>query len=424
MIENTNKEISLLKYKDVRADWAFFIYFTVMYLLYTNTIIQLVIQIFILAYVIYMKIWPKNLVISLKKDTIKNIALLVVWMGGLTALFFLSSKLWAYGHLSDSHTIMGVFRCFGIGFGIFLYCDSTEKVLSLLQSFAYASFIMGIVAIITTSPDQYFQAGDDGFGQLIGQQRNGIGAVGAGMTVMCLYLKRYTNFKYGNILSVFFLFLTVLTGSRGSIIQLLILFVLIVIIDKNFLKMSLKAIFFLLAIILVLLLIRYIPILYENIWERFIGMFLAFQGDDAGDASTMGRQFYREIAWEMFKQKPLLGYGLDGFVLYLLDNPIYKGYYIEAVYSHCNYSELMANLGMAGLLVWYVPVFYVLAMGYKNREHHPLIKITFFWLMSMVILDYARIPWHSHPSMYQYYLAFLIILLMSNKFKPNKNKTT
>ena len=172
MIEKTLTAIPDDKYKNVRPDWAFFIYFSVMYLFYMNTIIQLAIQLFILAYVVIRKIFPSGIV-RLKKDTIKNIIFFVVWFGGLTLLFFLSSRLWAYSHLEDSRTMMGVFRCFGIGLGMFLYVDSSEKALSVLQSFAYASFIMGIAALLTTSPSQYFQAGDEGFGQAIGQQRNG-----------------------------------------------------------------------------------------------------------------------------------------------------------------------------------------------------------------------------------------------------------
>lgn len=421
MIEKTLTAIPDDKYKNVRPDWAFFIYFSIMFLFYMNTVIQLAIQLFILAYVVIRKIFPSGIV-RLKKDTIKNIIFFVIWFGGLTLLFFLSSRLWAYSHLEDSRTMMGVFRCFGIGLGMFLYVDSSEKALSVLQSFAYASFIMGIAALLTTSPSQYFQAGDEGFGQAIGQQRNGIGAVGAGMSVVCVYLKRYTDFKYGNFLSAFFVILTFLTGSRGSIVQLLILFVLIVIIDKNFFKMITKLIIFVLASAVVLLILRNVPILYENIWLRFGDMFSTITGEEIEDASTQGREFYKEIAWNMFLERPILGWGLDGFTCYLRDYPIYKGYYIEAVYSHCNFSELMANLGIVGLLVWYVPTFIVLIKGFKNREYHPFIKIMFFWLLSMIILDYARIPWMSHPSSYQYFLVFLAIILMSNEAKYIKRK--
>lgn len=416
MLENDKNIIPVNKYKDVRPDWAFFIYFSVMYVLYMNTIIQLAIQLFILAYVVIKKIFPSG-VVRIKKETFKNIIFFVVWFGGLTLLFFLSTKFWAYGQDPESRTMMGLFRCFGIGLAMFLYIDSTEKVLSVLQSFAYASVIMGVAAIVTTSPSQYFQAGDDGFGQVIGQQRNGVGAIGAAMTVICVYLKRYTNFKYGYYMSAFFAILTILTGSRGSLIQLLLLFILIVIIDKNLFKMLTKGIVFIVSITLILLIIRNVPILYENIWLRFGDLFSTISGQEVADASTQGREYYKEIAWNMFLERPILGWGLDGFKVYLINHPIYNGHYINAVYSHCNFSELMADLGILGLLIWYVPTFYILIKGYKNRDSHPLAKIMFFWLLTMIILDYARIPWSTHPSSYQYFLVFLAILYMSNESK-------
>ncbi|MCH5320250.1 MAG: O-antigen ligase family protein [Eubacterium sp.] len=421
MAENILTTIPLNKYKNVKPDWAFFIYFAVIFCLYMNTWIQLGIQLFIIGYVVIKKIIDYR--ITFKINQIKNVILLILWLGMLALLFYLSTKFWAYSYISGSRTMLGVFRGFALGLVIFIYVDSTEKALSLLQSFAYASVIMGVAALITTSPSQYFQAGEGGFGQVIGQQRNGIGGIAAAMSVASLYLKRYTDFKYGEYLSGFFVVLTVLTGSRGGMIQLLILFVLIVIVDKNLYKMMTKAIVFIFTGAIVLLIMRNVPILYENVWVRFGGLITTLSGKAVADTSTQGREYYKEIAFEMFKQRPLLGWGLDGFVCYLRDNPIYNGYYIKAVYSHCNFSELMANLGIAGLIVWYVPTFYVLIKGFKYRDYHPLVKILFFLLTSMIILDYARIPWLHHPSLYNYFIVFLLIQFFSFEAKKLQNKT-
>ncbi len=420
MAQNSITKIPLNKYKNVKPDLAFFIYFAVMFCLYGFTWIQLGIQLFIIAYVVIRKI--NNYRITLKLNDIKNIILLILWFGMLTLLLYLSTKLWAYSYVSGSKTMLGVFRCFGIGLAMFLYADSTEKAISLIQSFAYASMVMCIAALITTSPSQYFQAGEEGFGQVIGQHRNGIGAVCAGMSVVCVYLKRYTDFKYGNYMAGFFVVLTFLTGSRGSLIQLLILFVLIVIIDKDIFRMMTKTFVFVFAGAIIILLLRNIPILYENIWIRFEGLFTTLSGKSIEDASTLGREYFKEIAFEMFKDRPILGWGLDGFKCYVRDNPIYKGYYLEATYSHCNFSELMADLGILGLIVWYVPTFFILIKGFKYRNSHPLVKITFFWLISMIILDYARIAWATHLESYQFFIAFLIIQFFSFEVKSiNKN---
>lgn len=421
MAENILKTIPIDKYKKVKPDLAFFIYFTVMYCLYGYTYIQLGIQLFIIAYAVIKKIIDYR--ITFKTNQIKNLFLLVIWFGALVLLLYLSTKFWAYSYISDSKTLLGVFRCFGIGLAIFVYTDSTEKALSLMQSFAYASFIMSIVVLITTPPYQYFQAGDEGFGIAIGQHRNQVGAVCAYVSVLCIYLKRYTDFKYGDYLSGFFIIVTVLSGSRGSMIQLLILFVLIVIIDKDFYKMITKAIIFIFISAIVILLLRNIPILYENVWTRFEGLVTTISGESVEDLSTQGREYFKEVAFNMFKQKPILGWGLDGFKCYVRDYPMYKGIRLAATYSHCNFSELMANLGIVGLLVWYVPTFFILYKGFKYRDHHPMIKILFFLLLSMIILDYARIPWSSHQGSYQYFLVFLLIQFFSFEAKKLHDKS-
>ncbi len=187
--------IPLNKYSKVKPNWAFFLYFSVMFVLYTHTYIQLGIQLFIIAYVILTKFFNGKIV--LKKSTLKNMLFICLWFGLFTLLLFMSSKLWAYSTMSNSRTMLGVFRCFVIGFAIFVYADTTERALSVMQSFALASVIMGIAAMITTPVSQYFQAGDEGFGQAIGQQRNLVGAVSAYMVFTCYFLKKYTNFKYG-----------------------------------------------------------------------------------------------------------------------------------------------------------------------------------------------------------------------------------
>lgn len=410
------------KYSNVRPNWMFFIYFSVMFVLYMQTYIQLAIQLFIIAYVVLTKFYDGKIVF--RKHTLSNAVFICMWFGVFTVLLFLSSQLWAYSHLDGSRTMIGIFRCFVIGFVIFVYADTTEKALSVMQSFALASVVMGIAAMITTPVSQYFQAGDEGFGQVIGQQRNLIGAVSTYMVFTCYFLKKYTDFKYGYVLTAFFVMLSIITGSRSSLVQLVILLVMFVVFDKNYFRMITKLLAVILVGTIVVLLLRNVPILYDNIWVRFEDMFTTISGDEVADASTLGRQFYREIAFEMFKEKPILGWGLDGFTCYLRDYPIYKGYYIEAVYSHCSWAEIMASLGIVGLIVWYIPNFYVLIINMKHFNYHPLMKYSCFLLISLLIMDYARLPWMSHPGCYQFFVLFVLILDLTRDAKAYKKQTS
>lgn len=405
------------KYKDVRPEWMFFIYFSVMLCLYTHTYIQLGIQLLIIAYVVIKKFGTLRLRMSI--ENLKSIVFLVIWAGGLTLLMY-ASKYWAVASLADSNTVLTMFRIFAIGLTLFLYVDSAEKALSVLQSLALAAFVMSIVVLLTTPVSEYFQAGDEGFGSKIGQHRNQVGCLDSAMAIVCIYLKRYTNYQYGYYLSFFFIVVTLLSGSRGSLIQMIIVFVLIISMDNNLFRMIFKLSLLAFLGCTVIIIIKNIPILYENIWLRFDSMFTTLSGEEVTDTSTMGREFYKEIAFEMFKQKPLLGWGVDGFVTYLFNNPYYKGYYIAPVYSHCNFTELAACFGIVGLLIWYVPTFSMLIRSFKNLRKSPLIEMTSYLLFSMIILDYGRIPWSSHLGMYIYFAVFLVIYWVTNDIKSEK----
>lgn len=412
--------VSTNKYNHVRPNWMFFIYFSVMFVLYMQTYIQLGIQLFIIAYVILDKFYNGKIVI--KKSTLKNIIFISLWFGLFTLLLFLSSKFWAYSTLEGSKTMLGVFRCFVIGLAIFVYADTTERALSVMQSFALASVVMGVAAMITTPLSQYFQAGNEGFGQVIGQQRNLIGAVSTYMVFTCYFLKKYTDFKYGYILSAYFVVLSLVTGSRSSLVQMIIIIVMFIVFDTNYLRMLAKLLGVVLFGVIVVFMLRNVPILYDNIWLRFRDMFATISGEEIADASTLGRQFYREIAFIMFKEKPILGWGLDGFTCYLRDNPLYKGYYVEAVYSHCSWAEIMASLGIVGLIVWYIPNFYVLIKNIKHFFYHPLTKFTCFLLISLLIMDYARLPWMSHPGCYQFFMLFVLIINLTRDAQVYKKQ--
>ena len=112
----------------------------------------------------------------------------------------------------------------------------------------------------------------------------------------------------------------------------------------------------------------------------------------------------------MFAEKPIMGYGVDGFFCYLRDIEYVNGYYVPPRYSHCNFTEIAANFGLVGLAIWYIPMFSIIVDSFKLRRKTPGMNMVFITLTSMVILDYARIPWANHLGMYTYFCIILIYL--------------
>lgn len=395
-------------------DWGLFIYFAGMFCLYTNTILQLLLQIFLIAYVLYDLVKIRGH-IKIKKSALKNVVLYAFWLGALTVLAY-KSKEWAYGSYPESKTLITLFRAYIMGTCLVLYINSKERLFKALRSLVYASVVLGVLVLLTTPVSQYGQAGDEGFGVKIGQHRNQVGMLAATMSFLCFYLDHMRELKNGKKYMFFFLVLLVCTGSRGSMIQCIVAFCLYLITQKNISK-RIKGIvsgIFILGILYFLILT--VPFLNEIIYQRFITMFQAVLGTGQSDASAYGRGLMRVLAFKMFMNKPILGYGLDGFITYFGDHRVIEGKsFGTAAYSHCNFAELAADFGIVGLIVWYWLMLYIIVKTWKSHKENEHAHMIFCLIVSLVILDYARINWTTHLSIYIFTIVFCMSQILVSK---------
>ena len=399
------------------ADIAFFLYFTGMALFFTKTYIQLALQLGILAYVAYFKFSDK---IHFNKAVKRNLTFLFAWFGVFT-IFAKLSEGWAYSQKADSNTVLTLFRILAIAVALFLYVTDYSKAISVIKSFIYSNVIMSLTVLLTTPLSQYGKAGDEGFGNIIGQQRNVFGAIMSFMVLLCILFYQYENFKHGKKLAIFFTFSLLCSGSRGAMLQLLIILILYVVTIPG-LKRKFKYISCAIVVGIVgVVLLQNIPYLYETVWIRFEGLINTVLGIDvAADSSAQGRELYKVLAWEMFDHKPILGYGVDGFFCFLRDVEFVEGVYLPPRYSHCNFTEIASCFGIVGMIIWYSPVFYVLIKSFMLRKAAPHMNTVFIILTSMIILDYARIPWMTHISMYTYFCIILFFFFIQDELKQKQ----
>lgn len=397
--------------KRIKANLAFTIYFVLMCCFYTNTYIQIFAQMGILFYVFGGLLLEKKRV---SKKKVSNLLFYFCWFGLFTLVIF-CSKMWAYSTSSDSKTTLTVFRIFVIGVAIFFYVDCKEKAISIMLSFMIGCITMGVLALVTS----YSAIGTTQFGAKIGQHRNQIGATSAALTGISYFFSKQYRFKNGKLLIIFFTLLTLITGSRSSILQIVLIFFLYVLFGRESISNKVKQIsIFLFVGGFVVSVIYFVPFLYQNIWVRFVNAFLTVAGDEIADSSAQGRDYYKQIALYMFSQKPWIGYGVDGFKCFLRDNPYFVGVYLRPVYAHCNYAEIAADFGILGLITWYFPIFKVIVHWFKNRRRDCIILEIGCVFLSMVIFDYSRIPWETHLIMYLY---MSVILLMKYLIMESSN---
>lgn len=396
----------------IKPNCAFTIYFTLMCCLYTNTYIQLMAQIGMILYIVIPVIRTKYIVISKFERSLLKFYL--SWFGLFTLIVFLS-QFWAYDVNPSSKTLISIFRTFVICFIIVWWSNSKNRIFSILLSYIIACAIMGFVAFITS----FNALGTTEFGMAIGQHRNQIGAVSAPLSVVCYYLNKEFNYKYGIVLSLYFIFITFCTGSRSSIIQVALIIILILIFTSSGLSQKIRNLcIVLLVAFLGIVVIQNVPYLHEVVWLRIEDGMKTVLGVEIADASALGREYYKTIALMMFLSRPILGYGLDGFYCFLANNPYIMGdnARLGAVYSHCNYAEIAANFGLVGLVVWYIPIIHLMLKIFRTRKIMPWCNCLFAVFFSIVIFDYSRIPWETHLIMYLY----IVIISQINCYADNK----
>jgi O-antigen ligase len=278
------------------------------------------------------------------------------------------------------------------------YTNDRKDLLRLMQIFIYATAAFAVVYYLVSPISTW---GTTQMGNSIAIWRNSAGyymAYSAIFAFLIYMLDRRK--KHLVVLSIFFIVASAGTGSRKVFFQIALALFIYLLMQKGFadkFKIGLSVVA--VGAIIFFIMIN-IPAL-RNIYE---GRLLAiFEGLSSSDASTVTRALMRQYALELFTDHPIIGYGLDGFRNWIsFDTQFLQTYAISATYSHCNYTELLANSGIVGFLLYYLYPVKSCITRFKDRNN-SLVQLGIITVTSFVILDYAVIS---------YYMRFYIFILM------------
>jgi len=137
--------------------------------------------------------------------------------------------------------------------------------------------------------------------------------------------------------------------------------------------------------------------------KRFEGTEEALRGTGQQDSSTDTRMYFTEEAFDIWKNSPLIGIGLNNFAFYY------------GTYAHNNFVEILANLGFVGFILFYL--FYLFSaasiLSIKNRQ----LRISaLFFIIIFTFMDYAWVSYYDIP-----YLT-MIVMLTTMKHDGNEEK--
>ena len=157
-------------------------------------------------------------------------------------------------------------------------------------------------------------------------------------------------------------------------------------------------------------LIMSVPELYGTIGVRIESM-LDHIIEDGGDFSMSLRQVFISHAQDMFFEKPILGYGINNFIVKI-------GQRVGiATYAHNNYYEILADLGIVGFATYYGYYFYLAISLLKiwRKSSGSMVRLMLVWVAVIMVCEYGLV------SYYQVYIhmtlccAYLFVCAYGNK---------
>ena len=202
--------------------------------------------------------------------------------------------------------------------------------------------------------------------------------------VVVLLIKSISRKKNSNIIFYLLCFALIISTQSRKAFILGVVVVLGIIVDEFRAKVSVKHIFFLIPMLAGLLAAGILVL--NNIFaiptiSRIVSSLSIISNDDPSvvDSSTKWRLYFLTIAFNIFKEHIVFGAGLNT-VQYLIGG---------GIYSHNNFIEILACLGIVGFFLFYRGYFRIYSLSGSLSE--GLFLITFFILQMFMVVYYERI---------------------------------
>ena len=218
--------------------------------------------------------------------------------------------------------------------------------------------------------------------------------------------------RYYLIIAYIFVTLVALTGSRSGLIVVAVFLILAYLFRSTSYAKKIK---YLIGVSFVLffayLLIMYVPVLYEIIGSRLrilIDGFVLAEGYEYR-SSAYFRSNMRVLGEQLFKEKPVFGWGLDAFTkLSPYDT-----------YSHNNFIEILVSCGIIGFILYYGALFSLFIKCIKeNGKSRTEAKVYISILVATVFMHVAHVDYVSRDS----WLLLNMIAAASLDWRMNKRE--
>lgn len=343
----------------------------------------------------------------------------------MLVVFYFISALWSK-NMNDVFfvpIINGFIQVLGVLFVVDQHIETEEDIQTCLKLMCWSIAYMVLLLVVRTPISIW---GSKRIGGAMGMNANDIGIKCTIGLLLSLYYSDRKKEYY--ILAMVFTLIALFTGSRKAFFMILIGFVLFFTGKDSGLKVLRNICLGFIAAALLLYAVFHNELLYNIIGyriQRAIDYVLGIRtinayGNFVEDFSMVERSFYRKHAMEMFLSSAGWGYGANGFVTEMRNIG-----YAHVAYSHCNYTELLATLGIIGFSIYYVPrATLLLKSGWQfivSRERGYVLICAF--LLTSLMAEFFFVSYYSVADQVVFALLALIPKMKSNEIEAENEFT-
>jgi len=147
--------------------------------------------------------------------------------------------------------------------------------------------------------------------------------------------------------------------------------------------------------------------LYDKVIYRFTVLNEGLAHTDSHAGSTGIRLYLAEIGLELFKNNPLIGVGVNNF----------RTYSPGGLYSHNNYVELLAGVGLIGTMAFYSIYIFIFQKIVQVKKSDVKFIFTFF-LLVLLGMDIASVSYYNKLILYTLLITYM---LLEKYIEENRN---
>ena len=272
-------------------------------------------------------------------------------------------------------------------FMLFLAAPFLEKDKGI-KTVAKGFVIGGLIGITIVLINQYSLIGVRRLGGKLYGSYAEFGAVCALSITSFWWLQK--EYKSGNVIKVFlFMYLALgilLSGARKAMLIAILIPLFMQLFDKR--KKITKKFMIFSALVIIAITIVYVVLSNEYLY-KFIGYRIesgieSVIGEEKEDASLYERGSFKKLAKEMFKEKPIIGWGMHGFAM--------RNYYAHGnalhflLYSHDGFLEILSCYGLIGFILYYW-IFAYIIINYKELLYDDTGIFLFSYIIIILLME-------------------------------------